>query len=99
MHFFVLVQRLGELQGAAKLDLSQICKRKRPGRCHDSEKVFDQFEKSHPRGLLQYDKTHSHEAVSEKKNGKEDGVEPGLSPISEESTNGFYPYFFLWWKI
>ena len=43
MHFFVLVQRLGELQGAAKLDLSQICKRKRPGRCHDSEKVFDEF--------------------------------------------------------
>lgn len=66
-------------------------------RNHQKKKL--QFEKAQPRGLLQYDKTHSHKAVSEKKNGKEDGVEPGLSPISEESTNGFQPYFFLWWKI
>lgn len=39
--------------------------------------------------------THSHEAIPEKKNGKEDGVEPGLSPISEESINGFLALFLL----
>ena len=68
-------------------------------RNHQKMSVKLQFEKEHPRGLLQYDKTHSHKAVSEKKNGKEDGVESGLSPISEENTNGFYPSFFLWWTI